>query len=479
MAEAGEALTERELEVVRLVATGATNKEIAAALFVSPNTVKVHLRNIFIKLETESRTAVTLHAVRHGWVTVAQPPGDLTPMPAEADPATPAVVDVDSAPTVLAEPVVLRPPTGIAPNPLPLPPLARLRRIALVGGLAVTLVGSLLALPARDAATASVAGGPLTLKPGAGTAGSALRVPGETTRWFERERLPAGREYAVAAGVNDGVLVFGGVTADEPTGEVLLYSPRTNGWTTLTAQKSTPVGLAAAAAINGIVYVSGGMLAGDTPTDRVEAFETATGAWTRVASLPVALAGHASVALSGTLYVLGGYSAQGASSAVFAYQPGQAAWTRVAGLSSPRGLLAAASLGGSIYALGGQSDGEDRSDCERYDPASDRWTPCARMSVRRSAFGAAAAGGTLYAFGGGGSTYLGFSERYDPARDTWTLFETPKLGDWRNFAVGTLPSGIYVIGGRAGADRLRDTFVYEAGGSRVFIPALTQDRGTP
>ncbi|MDW8268811.1 MAG: response regulator transcription factor [Anaerolineae bacterium] len=63
-------LTRRELEILSLLAEGLSNDEIAVRLVISPNTVKVHLRNIFEKMGVQSRTEATMEAVRRGWIAV-------------------------------------------------------------------------------------------------------------------------------------------------------------------------------------------------------------------------------------------------------------------------------------------------------------------------------------------------------------------------------------------------------------------------
>lgn len=63
-----QALTEREVEVLRLVAQGASNPHIAEELCITVNTVKVHLRNILAKLRLENRTQVAAYAVQSGLV---------------------------------------------------------------------------------------------------------------------------------------------------------------------------------------------------------------------------------------------------------------------------------------------------------------------------------------------------------------------------------------------------------------------------
>src|SRR5258707_13706518 len=69
----GAELSEREHEILRLLATGVSNKQIAQQLVISPNTVKVHLRNIFSKLGVASRTEATLYAMQAGLVDVPSP----------------------------------------------------------------------------------------------------------------------------------------------------------------------------------------------------------------------------------------------------------------------------------------------------------------------------------------------------------------------------------------------------------------------
>jgi NarL family two-component system response regulator LiaR len=63
-----EHLTEREREVVRLVAQGRSNAEIAQALIISDKTVKTHISNVLSKLDLQDRTQLAIYAIKHGLV---------------------------------------------------------------------------------------------------------------------------------------------------------------------------------------------------------------------------------------------------------------------------------------------------------------------------------------------------------------------------------------------------------------------------
>ena len=67
-----EGLTSREMEVLHAAATGQSNKAIAADLKLSVQTVQVHLRNIYSKLNVSSRSEAVAHAIRLGWISLGQ-----------------------------------------------------------------------------------------------------------------------------------------------------------------------------------------------------------------------------------------------------------------------------------------------------------------------------------------------------------------------------------------------------------------------
>ena len=63
-----EGLTQREREVLLLIAEGRSNKDISEELFISIKTVKTHVSNLLMKLEAEDRTQLAIYAHRKGWI---------------------------------------------------------------------------------------------------------------------------------------------------------------------------------------------------------------------------------------------------------------------------------------------------------------------------------------------------------------------------------------------------------------------------
>ncbi|HEU5200793.1 MAG TPA: LuxR C-terminal-related transcriptional regulator, partial [Ktedonobacterales bacterium] len=59
-------LTAREVDVLRLLAAGLTNKQIAQRLVMSPHTVNIHVQSIYSKVDVHTRSAATHYAMTHG-----------------------------------------------------------------------------------------------------------------------------------------------------------------------------------------------------------------------------------------------------------------------------------------------------------------------------------------------------------------------------------------------------------------------------
>ena len=69
-----EGLSKREMEVLKSIAKGMSNKDVGKALFISERTVQAHMRSIFNKLGVGSRSEAVLYGLKRGWFTLEDLP---------------------------------------------------------------------------------------------------------------------------------------------------------------------------------------------------------------------------------------------------------------------------------------------------------------------------------------------------------------------------------------------------------------------
>lgn len=419
------ALSEREMEILRLVATGATNQQIAQELIISVNTVKVHLRNIYAKLGVASRTEATMVAVSEGWVGV--------PRQAISD-------EPEKTPDL--------PP--LSPAPLALPQLERWpwvsvpKRVSLV--LALLLALAILILPLipqgrANSRSADPIGGVFPTAP----------AQASTTRWYTRAQMPTPRTDLAVVVYEGLIYAIGGVSNEGVTGKVEVYDPQADAWSSRRA-KPTPVGFSGAAVMGAKIYLPGGIGADRQPQKALEVYDPIRDSWASAAALPEPLGAYGLAVFDGHLYLFGGWDGRQYTAAAYRYDPTADRWETLPPLDEARGFLAAATLGERIFLVGGYNDTAELDRCDVYAPATDSWSPCAPMSMRRGGLALVPVRDSLYALGGGMRGYLSFNERYDSGSDLWNRIETPVSGQWQGLGAAFVSPTIYAIGGWNGAN---------------------------
>ncbi|MFQ5578782.1 MAG: LuxR C-terminal-related transcriptional regulator, partial [Anaerolineae bacterium] len=253
------ALSKRELEVLKSLAKGHSNQEIARELVISVNTVRVHLRNIFAKLEVQSRTEATMRAVQEGWVTPVTPNGDVEPAAgAKATPALAAWQKVYFGVAVIVAALVFF-------TPLIKPAINR---------------------PARDPFVDSNPKAVIPVPP----------VPNE--EWAYQAQMPTARSRFALVAYNGLLYLMGGDRTSGTTGLVEVFDPATKTWQEL-ASKPTLTANIQGAAIGGEIYVAGGCANTTQVTDRLEIFDPAGNSWRTGAPLPQPLCAYAAAVSNG------------------------------------------------------------------------------------------------------------------------------------------------------------------------------------
>ncbi len=426
-------LSEREREILRLVATGASNKEIAQKLVISTNTVKVHLRNIFSKLEVTSRTEATLFAIRIGLVSSPSDPASQGDSAVQTNDTTGEAKISDIRQTIYQ---VL---TGLFPaSPL-------LRNLTLgVGSLLIVFLTFFAARGIGNLFPAQAITPPF----------STLAASSQS-RWTSLGTLPQAVSNLAAAVYDGQIFTIGGETSLGVTGAVASYDISTQTWSNL-ASKPTPVADASAVVLGGLIYVPGGRLESGAETDVLEVFDPEGNTWVSKAPLPVAVSGYALAVFEGKLYLFGGWDGKEALAEVYVYSPETDLWEARTPMPGPKAYAGAAVAGGKIYVIGGY-DGTKALDAnqaylpERDKPGEIPWVAEARLPKGRYRMGITSLADTIYIIGGMGDA---MPIEYVTQADEWRELEaSPAKVDsdltlvWSDtyiFSLGGVQAGIKV-----------------------------------
>jgi len=480
--EINDPLSERELEILRLVATGAANKEIARQLVISPNTVKVHLRNIFVKIDVASRTEATLYALKIGLVkpeSVTNP--DEEPAIGPAVVGLPGVEREDHLPADRdSSAVVNTKPSGRSGRPS-----LKIWQILLIILLALFLIGAgvmgtRLLSPRQSPTPMSAPVDSTTNTPAEDQ--PVVETPVITQQsWAARASLPAPRKGMGVADYQNDFYLIAGETASGIDGTVLRYQTQNDTWIELSS-KPTPVSDVQAVLLGEKIYVPGGRLANEQTADCLEVYDPRQDHWETRASLPVPLSAYALATLEGKLYLFGGKNGSQYVSNVYIYDPVEDQWSEGTPLTSPRAYASAIASLGKIFVIGGYDGTHALALNEAYFPARDEnheapWETLSPMPQGRYAMGAAHLVGTIYLAGGLGEDGEPASPSgltYIEQSDQWAqLNSTPPPSE---AYLSMLASGnfLYILGGEADNNLSAGNHSYQAIYT-IVVPLISQD----
>lgn len=438
-------LSERELGILRLVATGASNKEIAQKLFISSNTVKVHLRNIFIKIGVNSRTEAAMYAVRTGLV-VHAPSQELLQETDEY--ATDFNGERNQTASIPITGEVVQPNSKRTLRWAPFITIIALIGLIFLGlrlspGLAIFSTPTSSPLPPRQ-------------------------TPTSIPHWNHLAALPIARSDPALVAYGDQIYAIGGLNSQGVFGGLDRYDPQSDSWKTLLPMP-VPVFNAQAAVINGLIYVPGGRPSIENlqPTSILAIYDTTSGQWNTGASLPIPLSSYGLVAYDGHLYVFGGWDGQNNRNTVYEYDPTNNVWQERTPMPTARAFCGVAEAGGRIFVIGGINENQAMDANEIYSPARDNnnnnpWTSGFPVPESRSGIRAVNIADTIYVFGGEEQNSNRVGLIYFPQTNIWQSLETSPYPLGVDFGMTAIGTNLFFIGGLFNSDYSDQNLTYQA-----------------
>ena len=306
------ALSEREKEILLLLAQGMSNKEIADHLVISINTTKTHLTNIYRKIDVQSRTEATLVALEHFPSSRVSQAAESGSPPDDSDAVT-----------------------GSANRGNP-------RLIILITIAAVILLGVFL-IPRWISSLNS---------------GNQIQISPEESsedRWTQIARLSAGRSDAASVVISDHLYLFNGAFGETVSTVSESLSLADNATISQLADKPTPVKEAEAVHIGDKIYIIGGIQSDGKPTAEVEVYNPGEDAWETKAPLPIALSSYSALVNGENLLVSGGWDGNSATSSMYLYDIAEDAWKLIGDLPFESNNIASFVTAETLFVLDGNA----------------------------------------------------------------------------------------------------------------------------
>ncbi len=434
-------LSKRELQVLEAVAKGMSNQEIGRELVISENTVRVHLRKIYAKLEVQSRTEATMKGLQIG--IIEMPPGDDD----DTESARPAASNGDTVALVAA------------------PRLAGWQ----LGYFALAIVAATLVLltPYWRRTFNHPAGNPILDAPAPLSGAEAAIAPPEN-QWQLRGQMPTARSRMGVTNFNGKLYLIGGERTSGTTGLVEIFDPAIQKWLE-GAAKPTAVANVQALALGDEIFVPGGCTTETEAVSAVEVFNPAENTWRTAAPLPSPRCAYAATVYRNKLYLFGGWNGTAYLTETLVYTPADDTWQKLdAPLPTAVGFAAAASLGDEIYVAGGYDGEREYDTVNRFNPQTKAWTPAPALNHPRGGLGLVTLGDTLYAVGGGWTAMVANSEKLSRGEQHWVDITSPRVGEWRNLGLAAVDRDIFAVGGWDG-EYLSEVYSYKTV-YKIFIP---------
>lgn len=432
-------LSNREKEILQLVAQGKSNKEIATELVISINTVKVHVSNIFQKINVSSRAEAMVYALENGLI------------------EDPRQEQETPEPQIITKYIEVDPPKW----------LTWLRKFwwLFVGAL-VLLIFSLAILFSR---TKILSNPTPTSNP--------YQDLISKNRWQSFENLSPAREGTAVASYKTELFVIGGETLEGVSALNQSFDTRSNRWAQR-ASKPTAVKNALALLVAGKLYVFGGEKQDGNPTDLLEIYDPETDSWSTGAKGPKALSRYAATSIDGKLFFFGGWDGKTFSKESFIYDPSNNKWTN--SIPSPVAFADAhaVSANNRFMIIGGTTSNETLTTVRIYTPSTNNhsataWSDPLNFFEAEKIIGAQMVGDSVVVFSKVDEENLLVSF-YSPQSETWshsTEHNSSLIVD--NPSLVNMSGSVFFIGGRSSNGALSDQFTRYQAVFTIMIPAIT------